>query len=144
MFDGIKYQVALRRLLRERRRERKRLMAAIRNVELDKDEATAVRLRRDLYITIEESDRQVSELRASYLLEEADRLLVQPPSYEEGADWEEDPLTGMFRLTSFGQQKLLKDVRAERRERSERTFQWIAAATGVLGTLIGLVAIFKS
>lgn len=77
---------------------------------------------------------------------QSQRLRSQAYSLEimmpDGEQWYEGHF--MPRHLNFeGRAKLRAEIRTERKDRHELLFRWITAITGVLGTLIGLVAILK-
>ena len=76
------------------------------------------------------------------LLEEANKLLLPTPSHSDQDKWEESGL-GEF-LSSAGISEVRSAIRREKRERRESWGWWITLVIGLLGTLIGLVAVIKS
>jgi hypothetical protein len=60
---------------------------------------------------------------------------------EDDAAWIESPITGRWQLSRGAAADLRAAIRKEERERSELAFRFLAGITGVLGTLIGLVAL---
>ena len=88
------------------------------------------------------------------MLRKARRLRVQIPSmpkynsrseYEESEDWEQGP-EGSWNLTVKGIAKVREEIRKEekwRREGRANWAVWLSALGGVIGTVIGLVAVFR-
>jgi hypothetical protein len=55
--------------------------------------------------------------------------------------WERSDVSDRFRLTQQYIRELRSAIRAERKESSELTRSWITGLTGLIGVLIGLLAI---
>jgi hypothetical protein len=55
--------------------------------------------------------------------------------------WERSDVSDRFRLTQQYIGELRSAIRAERKESSELTRSWITGLTGLIGVLIGLLAI---
>ncbi len=88
------------------------------------------------------------------MLKKARRLRVQIPSmpkysshreYEESEDWEQGP-EGSWNLTVKGIAKVREEIRKEEKWRREGRANWAAflsALGGVIGTVIGLIALLR-
>lgn len=77
----------------------------------------------------------------------ADRLLVQMPSIEDGAmyeqvEWDNDPKQPRY-LTDKGFKAIRDAIREERKHRREAFGYWFGIVVGVIGALTGLVSAFK-
>jgi hypothetical protein len=47
-------------------------------------------------------------------------------------------------LTEKGKHEVVKAIRQEKKERSERPFKWMTLTIGLGGMLMGLIAVLKS
>ena len=150
MWDEISHHYKLRELQRKQKRandsdsnriEKARKGGADR-CDLDelKHEARTI----DLYF-----DDQIRALQSRYLIKQAERyLLPTPPFDKESGNWEESDVTVRWRLTLPAQAALRSAIYDYEKVRRERIQSWlvvvsgiIGACTGLLGALIGLVAI---
>jgi len=112
-------------------------------------------------VKVLESERQVdigmfeeeeAQLYTRQLLGEARRLRVPCPRMyghdgKQTVDWEEGHYVGHWHLTEVGIEKIRKEIRKELRWGFERRRQWvllITTLTGIIGALIGLVAILTT
>jgi hypothetical protein len=100
---------------------------------------------------IDELHEELEALRTKRLLRRAHRFDVpypQPPWHSEKRRdeyWVQGNMTGEWYLTTAGFNKVRGDIRAEIKSQHEaRThwIAWIAALTGLLGALTGLVAVW--
>ena len=90
-------------------------------------------------------DDEIESLASRNLIQTAQRLLLPIPEYSRDSDaWKESRLTGRIRLTRSAMATLRSKIRTERKERRESAMLWIAAITGMLGALTGLLAVWKT
>lgn len=90
-------------------------------------------------------DDEINSLASRHLIQSAQRLLLPIPEYSPDSDaWKQSRLTGRIRLTRSAMATLRSGIRVERKERRESAMLWIAALTGALGALTGLLAVWKS
>ncbi|CAE6708389.1 hypothetical protein PQQ59_18455 [Paraburkholderia aspalathi] len=97
-------------------------------------------------------DEEVYHRISNQLLEKAFWLRVQvPPVWDqetahESDDWTKTPFSDTYVLSEAGTAKVRELVRVEEKWRQERRAHWvayIAAATGLIGALSGLVAVLQ-
>lgn len=90
-------------------------------------------------------DDEIQQITSIYFLKQAERLLIpKPPFSTKGPDWMESQITGLYRLAPDALHELRSRVRIEWKERREVSFMWLAAVTGIIGTLTGLVSVLRS
>ena len=90
-------------------------------------------------------DDEIESLESRYLIESAERLILPIPTFSKDSDaWRQSSQLGLYLLTRQGMATLRSTIRAERKERREAKMIWIAAITGILGVLTGLIAVWKS
>jgi hypothetical protein len=101
------------------------------------DDIKTGKKRHDLQI-----DDDISQLTSDYLQREAERLLLPVPKFSTGSnEWEKSAFTERWRLTQATMHGLRSAIRAEKKERSELARAWLSGLTGVIGVLIGLLAV---
>jgi hypothetical protein len=86
---------------------------------------------------------EIRNLESQYLREEAQRLLLSVPTFapeNKGGLWKESTVSGRFYLNSEGIAQLRAATRKEKREKREAAVVWLAAITGAIGALTGLVS----
>ena len=93
-------------------------------------------------------DEEIDEYRTRKLLKKARRLMLSIPqaprngeSKDENGHWYEGQYTGGRYLTNEGMRALRRAIHQERKEQFDLWFSLLAALTGFLGTLIGLVVV---
>jgi len=98
----------------------------------------------------DELNEELEELRTRRLLRQAYRLDVpvplRPIEQQHNEFWEQGHMTGSWYLTTAGINKVRTDIRTEIRARQETRaywLRWVAAITGLVGALTGLVAVLS-
>jgi hypothetical protein len=87
-------------------------------------------------------DAEILHHRTQRLIQMADRYSIPHPEFKsKGGAWIQSSVTGRWHLTIEAIAELRDAVRREKRERSESWRMWLAAWTGLVGTLIGLAAL---
>jgi hypothetical protein len=114
----------------------------------DADEEALQSIRFEWGYEIAFIDDEEAERFSRKLLHKAQRLRVPIPDYYVGStlspDYEETRISNKIVLSTSGAQKVRKEIREEQKWRSEaraRAIQFITAISGLIGTLIGLVAV---
>ena len=96
----------------------------------------------DLY-----SDHNIRAFQSRYLLKKAERYLLPiPPFDKESGNWEKSEIAARWRLTLPAHAELRSAIYDYEKGRRERIQSWsgiIGASTGLLGTLIALIAILS-
>jgi hypothetical protein len=91
-----------------------------------------------------ESNRGANEdiciLMSDYLLDTAEKFMIEVPS-PKPPEWTHSDRNSRVYLTETSMFKLRSAIRAERKERSELARSWLSSITGLIGVLIGLLAI---
>jgi hypothetical protein len=86
---------------------------------------------------------EIQKLHSQHLIREASRLIIPHPELKESVMWDKDE-AGYIYLSQRGINKLRADIRAERKARVELLLMWVPGVVGVLGALIGLVAVLTA
>jgi len=143
MLDWLRYRYDLWRLHNEKRAVHRYNARSWRRARRGKDITEAVenikthKWRNDLLI-----DDEIYQLESDYVQRQAERLLLSVPRFSEISNqWEESSFTKRWRLTRPTMLQLRSAIRAEKKERSELARSWLASLTGLIGVLIGLLAI---
>lgn len=88
-------------------------------------------------------ERRIRALQTSYLLSEADRLMLPRPASDDADAWvDSDPWQRLLAPQALFD--LRKLVRAEKLAASEGLRSWVGAWTGLLGVIVALVALLAS
>ncbi len=91
-----------------------------------------------------EPEEKIKLLKTQYLISIADKLsLPTPPITEKEEGWEESGFSGRHVLTNKGITELRSLIRQEKRERYELIFRWVSILIGLIGAIIGLVAVLN-
>lgn len=99
----------------------------------------------DEMFEIDVIDDEIETLESRYLTESARQLVLPIPEFRKDSDqWIESRITGRFRLSKSVMLDVRSLVRKERKERREGMILWLAALTGIIGALSGLLAVWKS
>ena len=82
---------------------------------------------------------EIQTLHSRYLSTQASRLIIPRPPLGDETMWEKDGLDRHI-LSEAGINHLRAAIRAERKARLELFLMWVPGVVGILGALIGLVA----
>ena len=140
MLARIQFAIQVRRLQRRRREISDKYAALMRQT--DKNDEEAVRtVEYEESMARDDNDGEIADLQSSYLVLEAERLLLPLPEFnQEGGAWEQSR-PGRYRLNDYGRTMMLGAIRKERKERREQWHPWLTSLTGLVGALIGLLAL---
>jgi hypothetical protein len=143
MLDWLRYRYKLSQLHAEKARTHRRVERSHRRAEQGKNIKDALnnirshKWRNDLLI-----DDDIYQLEADYVQRQAERLLLSVPKFSEVSQyWEKSSFTERWRLSRPTMLELRSAIRTERKESSELARSWLTGITGLLGVLIGLLAI---
>ena len=137
MFEAIKYRWELRNLEKECNRitepyDKRR--KGLSSQELEE-------LRFEIGSELAPVSEKINALKTSRFRQVANRLMVPLPESKDKELWEDLHYIGGRALTDKGFWELKKLIRQEKRERREGFVVWLAALTGIIGTLTGLAAV---
>jgi hypothetical protein len=146
MIDYIKYRLELVKLFKE-----KKSIGDLYAKEIHKSQKQAKHREEIELIEAEFSferrwiDENISLLVTDFLLRRADRRFVPVPSRDDAGMWEQcDLVNNRYTLTSAGISKLQTSLRLENKERNEIVLKILAAITGIIGAVTGLLAVWLS
>jgi hypothetical protein len=137
VFEAIKYRWELRNLEKECNRitepyDKRR--KGLSSQELEE-------LRFEIGSELAPVSEKINALKTSRFRQVANRLMVPLPESKDKELWEDLHYIGGRALTDKGFWELKKLIRQEKRERREGFVVWLAALTGIIGTLTGLAAV---
>ena len=143
MFDGLQYAFQLQRLQANKRsiiKKYKKLYDQAKQQKKSDAELDATvlneRSKKD-YV-----DDLIWRLQMQYLSQQAEKYLLPRPKFnQDSGEWIESDVTGHWRLSQNALVKLRTAIRKEQKERREHWKTWIPLLTGLVGALIGLVAL---
>lgn len=145
MYRGIAYQLKLRKLQKQQRKNLESYKKRLRDAEnAEEDDEKIESIERDFHIDSLVDHESIELLQHKYLMDKAQRYLLPIPKFdEESGDWEESFSTGMFgwRLSLSAQEKVRLKIDEYEKHRRERIHSWMTALTGIVGACAGLVGV---
>jgi hypothetical protein len=100
-------------------------------------------LRADEHFELDERDNEIDVLTTAHLLEQARRLQIPPPDFDNEKYWTESTVFGGKHFTADGIVKARTEIRAERKARWDFYSRHITLLIGLLGALIGVISTLK-
>jgi len=92
-------------------------------------------------------DEKIHQLYSQHIIARAERYLLPIPEIQDpDGEWEIGRITGGFCLQREALSSLLSAIRVEqnhRREAAQAKLMWMAASTGLIGAITGLVAVLS-
>jgi hypothetical protein len=85
-------------------------------------------------------DEAIYILMTDYLTDAAEKLMIEIP-HPSPPEWAKSDIHSRVYLTPPAINKVRAAIRTERKERSELARSWLSSITGLIGVLIGLLAI---
>jgi hypothetical protein len=143
------------RVKRKKRKAEREFHAAFEKLKADKksDQQTFAEHSAEEYYELKSFDEWIDVILSDRLTEKARELDVEMPSYDDKLYWQKFEDSDMPYLTSHGRSHVRKLVDEEKTRRFEVTTRWfkliamlapvLGAAAGVIGAMIGWVAIHK-
>jgi hypothetical protein len=117
-------------------------VAKIRASGVDHDELNRIAHERHFEQRVAEDE--LNRLTSRYYVRLANRLLIPIPEFkEEGGAWMESSVRGGYYMTPSALNELRTAIRAERKARREEWTVWLSLAVGFIGSVTGLVAVWK-
>jgi hypothetical protein len=87
-------------------------------------------------------DDDIMQLTSEFLVSRAEKYQLLAPDFDgQSARWENSKITGRYRLTHAAILELRSAVHTAQKERGEIFRLWLASITGLIGVLIGLLAV---
>lgn len=142
MISTIKYRWSLNRLFRKIAQERKfydKLINEAKKRGPKKDEI--VILEHEFFSSYDEYREEIGNLITQRLLRKARRLMLPIPSLSDKNMWDRSQFSNRSILTEKGITELRAIIRREQKETREMYLPWVAALTGLVGAITGLLAI---
>ncbi|MCK4914512.1 MAG: hypothetical protein KAS69_07970 [Planctomycetes bacterium] len=143
MLETTKYHYCLKKLYKEQQKTSNlysHLIVDAKNKKKPQDEIE--KLRSEEMNESQIIDEKIGSLVTQRLCKKADQLMVPIPDYHDEEYWNDMCVYRQGRiLTTKGVCEVKKAIRAEKRERREGFVVWMAALTGIIGAITGLVAV---
>lgn len=146
MFSRLRYEFALRRLQREKRRTEQFYTAKVAETQNKKTNLIETqKLDEEQIHETQVIHDQIARLQTGFLREQAERYLLPVPKFDDGdgGAWEFAATAAHYQLKPDAIAELRSAIRKEKKERREGWQSWAALAIGFVGAMIGLVAAFK-
>ena len=149
LIRGVRDEFLHHRKLRELQSNKKSELAPLEKRLNEADEPNEESFYAQDYFAMEELfDDQIHALQARFLLEKAERYLLPTPPFDRNSDNWRELHDGKWTLSLSALADLRESISDYERKRRERIQSWfqvaiglIGAVTGVIGALIGLIAI---
>ena len=141
MFEFFRERRCLSRLQRERHKTDQDWAQRIEK--LRKSGENYVVIMKERTLVRESYDEEIAQVIFNRLVRQATDLIIPIPDLDDDTMWIETPASGSRRLSAKAIHELRAAIRKERRERVEFWTFRISTATGLIGTLIGLVTVLK-
>jgi hypothetical protein len=143
MIDWLPYRYKLFRLQIERRRTRRFYSNEHRKAKQqkkDREELQDIGFVEQHFVEI--VDDKIAQLQSAHLESKAESLFLPVPEFSLESDkWEKSDVSGRYRLSRTAMLELRSAIRAERKESSELARSWLTGLRGLVGVLIGLLAV---
>jgi hypothetical protein len=141
MLDWLRYRCQLFRLQRTKRKMVRELTDAWEKAKGETDNPVEFFAIMDAKRSslVEPTEEDIEYLISSYLSNEAQKLRLALPNTDNGWHWSQH--RRHYLLTPAAMQALRSAIRAEKKEQSELAFRCLTGFTGLIGVLIGLLAI---
>ena len=89
-------------------------------------------------------DDDIESLESRLLVESARQFILPIPEFNNnGGNWIKSEITGRYRLSKDAMLEVRTLVRKERKERRAAVMMWLAALTGLVGALSGLLSVWN-
>lgn len=143
MFRGLRHRLTLNRLLRKKSRLSDDYSKTIREArESKKSPGDLDALMHEASWEEQVLDEEIAALVTDYHVARARRQFLPVPDHKDGVSWEECfTYSNRHVLTPKGMAELRATLRSERKAKFELTLMVLAAITGLVGAVTGLVAV---
>jgi hypothetical protein len=142
MISTIKYRWSLNSVYKKIAQERKhydKLIAEAKKRGPKKDEIPM--LEAEFFAVYDEYKEDIGTLVTQRLLRKARKLMLPIPELGDENLWERCQFSNRSNLTEKGIAELRATIRREQKETREMYLPWVAAFTGLVGAITGLLAI---
>jgi len=144
--EAVEFRLKLRRLQREKSRLYDLYARGHEEYRrLDADDEEIKQLNDEERYNVGIIDEQIYQIHFERITAQAERLSISIPDHQQNREqWEVAPLTGRWRLRREGLRTLLtaiREVQKERQQAMQAKLIWVTAATGMVGSLTGLISV---
>ena len=143
MFDWLHYRYQLTLLQRKKRQTQRYFAKALNKARKEQKSVDDLQgLGAEETHELDFIDDDIHHLISNYVRSEAEKHFVPVPRFNlVDGKWERSEVSDRYRLTQECIKELRSAIRAERKESSELARSWLTGLTGLIGVLIGLLAI---
>ncbi|MEW6536947.1 MAG: hypothetical protein AB1454_15155 [Candidatus Auribacterota bacterium] len=143
MIEYCKYRAKLANLFRRKKSLRAAFAEDIRKARKEGKSTEDIQsLEHQSYFEESMIDEEIAILATDYLLEKARRQFVPIPSHDTNGMWKQcNTISNRYVLTNQGISQLRSSLRKNRKEQVEFVVMVLAALTGIIGAVTGLVAV---
>lgn len=145
MIDYLRYRMALRKLSKQKRKIRRAYTKDLASARAAGKNINDLRsLESDAWFEESMVDEEIALLITDFLVSKADKHFISTPSRKEEGMWEQcEKISERYVLTKAGISAVRSTIRAEAKERRDLFLPVIAALTGIIGTITGMIAVLK-
>ena len=144
MINYFKFKFALAKLYREKERMIKAYHLALHEAQAKRENRERIaEITRDYGFEDEMIEDEINLANSDYWLSKAHRLFLPIPAKEDLTMWNETTISDRRALKRKGITEIRSQVRGERKEQMALWLPRLAALTGLVGTLTGLLAVLK-
>lgn len=145
MFEAIIHHYRIHRLLRQKLKMEEKYDLEIKKIRKEKGQEAAEHLISEMFMERDLIENDIYKAASRRILDLCDLYMIPKPEFDKGSpQWVQSKIDGTYRLSEKALTDLRSALRKERKERHEIMFMWLAALTGLIGAITGLVAVFNS
>lgn len=145
MIEYLKYRIGISKLFKQRDKLHASFSEDIRKAhDGKKPEADIELIKADAMFEEQMVDEEISIIVTNNLIRQANRHFVPIPPHSEQNMWSQcNVISNRYVLTNDGITRLRSTLRSEQKERNEMWLTILAALTGIVGALTGLVSVMN-
>ncbi len=145
MFDYLQYRIKLRKFSNIKKKAHDTFSKEIREAYRKKESSEEInRIQYGEFFEVTMAEEEISTLITNYLRKKAYKLFVPLPEFENEQMWTQcNKISDQKVLTYLGINTVTKAIREERKGKVELFLMIITSLTGIIGAIIGLIAIIK-
>jgi len=140
----LSYRIALYKLNRKRQKKGEVISKYVEEARRTGGETKAQEVYESERFDLDMIDHEIQYLQTRYLINKARKNFLDVPPFSEESDlWEHSPFTRKYQLTEKGITQIRNTIRGYEKERREKVAFYVNILFGLLGLLIGLIAVIK-
>lgn len=152
MFGDISHQCQLRKLQRKQKQISNAYKEKLKeSTDAGSSDDEIESINHDRFLEGNLHIEEIEILQSRYLMNKSQQYVLSTPKFDEkNGDWEQLDMTWRWRLSLPAQEKVRSKIEKYENGRRERIHSWmratggiIGACTGLIGVVIGLIAIWR-